>query len=163
MGDGETMKHLFVVLTLTFAPSIAIAQCNDTCFVGGLGTGGAASDGAAKGSTCRRLRLYFQDRQLPSAGRQAQGTIHSRCIDGNTQRDNSRRYPLGREPAYWEDYEGQCDIGDPECPWVGVASGAAPVDGFVVLFQSIAAGPRRLSQSNAERSRVVLRTSKETP
>ena len=43
------MKKLLSVLVLSFAPSIALAPCGDTCFVGALGQSGVASNGAAQG------------------------------------------------------------------------------------------------------------------
>jgi len=111
------MKALLAALALACAPSIALAQCGDTCFVGAFGTGGAASDGAAQGFHVDAPSVLFPGSTATISGTASSGhNTYSGTATGTFSGTISGGTAFGRATGLFGDYNGQCDFGDPQCP-----------------------------------------------
>src|SRR4051794_8639720 len=111
------MKRLVGALILTLAPSLAVAQCGDTCFVGAFGTGGAASDGAAQG-----FHLDAPSFQYPGSTATISGTAnsghntYSGSVTGTLSGTiNGSFRASGRATGVLGDFVGQCDLLANDC------------------------------------------------
>jgi len=111
------MKKLLSVLALTFVPSMALAQCGDTCFVGALGTGGAASDGSAQGFHLDAPSILFPGSTATISGNASSGhNTYSGTATGTFSGTIRGSTGFGRATGLFGDYNGQCTFGDPDCP-----------------------------------------------
>ena len=115
---GSLMKRLLCALIVMLAPSLASAQCGDTCFVGAFGQGGVASDGRAQG-----FHLDAPSFKYPGAEATVSGTVnsghnsYSGAVSGSLSGTfhGSGTAFTGRASGVLGDFTGHCDLADPYC------------------------------------------------
>src|SRR5262245_42461398 len=107
------MKRLVAVLALTLAPSLAIAQCDENCFVGLLGQGGEASDFKAQGFHLDAPSILHPGATATVSGNVNSGhNTYSGAVTGTlsgTFRGSGTAFS-GRATGQFGDFTGQCDL-----------------------------------------------------
>jgi hypothetical protein len=107
------MKSLLGVFMLTLVPSIASASCgtDDACFVGALGTGGVASDGAAQGFHLDAPSIRYPGATATISGTADSGhNTYTGSVTGTFSGTFRGTSVWGRATGIFGDHTGQCDL-----------------------------------------------------